>query len=55
MYIYVYIYNFGKKTIQNKFTWYLKFHAGGPKILKQVQRSSKNLQYNDILNMTPFT
>ena len=29
--------------MQNNFTWYLKFHAGGPTIFSQVQRPSKNL------------
>ena len=28
-----------KKTMQNNFTWYLKFHASGPTIFSQVQRS----------------
>ena len=27
--------------MQNNFTWYLKFHAGGPKIFSQVQQSLK--------------
>ena len=47
IYIYIYIYNIyiytycRKKTMQNNFTWYLKFHAGGPTIFSQVQRSLK--------------
>ena len=31
----------GKKTMQNNFTWYLKFHAGRLTIFSQVQRWSK--------------
>ena len=31
----------GKKTMQNNFTWYLKFHAGRLTIFSQVQRSLK--------------
>ena len=37
MYIYIYIYIYiycGKKTMQNNFTWSLKFHAGGPSIFQ---------------------
>ena len=48
-YIYIHTYNIyilyiwycGKKTMQNNFTWYLKFHAGGLTIFSQVQRSLK--------------
>ena len=43
-YIYIYIYNIKckkKKMMQNNFTWYLKFHASGPTIFSQVQRSLK--------------
>ena len=40
MYIYIYIYC-GKKTMENNFTWYLKFHASRPTIFSQVQRSLK--------------
>ena len=45
--IYAYIYNIHyiyycwKKMLQNNFTWYLKFHAGGLTIFSQVQRSLK--------------
>ena len=32
-----------KKTMQNDFTWYLKFHAGRPTIFSKVQQSFKKL------------
>ena len=35
--------------MQNNFTWYLKFHAGGPTIFSQVQQPSKNLQYDTVI------
>ena len=35
------MYYCGQKTMQNNFTWYLKFHDGGPTIFSQVQRSLK--------------
>ena len=52
---YIYILKYcGKTTKQNNFTWYLTFHAGGSTIFSQVQRSSKNLHCNSILNITSF-
>ena len=31
----------GKKSMQNNFTWYLKFHAGGRTIFSQIQQLLK--------------
>ena len=41
--------------MQNKFTWYLKFHAGGPTLFQPGTTVIKKwYQYNGILIMTSF-
>ena len=50
-------YYYGKNTIQNNFTWYLKFHVGQPAMFQPVatiKKKTKKKQDNAILNIKPF-
>ena len=48
-------YYYGKNTIQNNFTWYLKFHVGQPAMFQQnTTKKKKKKQDNAILNIKPF-